>query len=80
MWARTDSRLSFCVPQEAAERKRNFEVIVAESAPSLSGQEMARRLAEAGIETTVISDSAIYAIMARVNQVRHSARYRMRWG
>lgn len=46
---------------------------MAESAPSLSGQEMARRLAEAGIETTVISDSAIYAIMARVNQVRHPA-------
>ena len=46
-----------------------FEVIVAESAPSLAGQEMAKSLAAAGIETTVISDSAVYAIMARVNQV-----------
>ncbi len=57
------------LPQEAADKKRVFEVIVAESAPSLAGQEMARSLAAAGIETTVISDSAIYAIMARVNQV-----------
>lgn len=55
--------------QEAADKKRVFEVIVAESAPNLAGQEMARALAAAGIETTVISDSAIYAIMARVNQV-----------
>lgn len=55
--------------QEAADKKRVFEVIVAESAPNLAGQEMARSLAAAGIETTVISDSAIYAIMARVNQV-----------
>lgn len=55
--------------QEAADKKRVFEVIVAESAPNLAGQEMAKSLAAAGIETTVISDSAIYAIMARVNQV-----------
>lgn len=55
--------------QEAHDKKRVFEVIVAESAPNLAGQEMARSLAAAGIETTVISDSAIYAIMARVNQV-----------
>ena len=55
--------------QEAADKKRVFEVIVAESAPSLAGQELAKSLAAAGIETTVISDSAVFAIMARVNQV-----------
>ncbi len=55
--------------KEAADKRRVFEVIVAESAPSLAGQEMARSLAAAGIETTVISDSAVYACMARVNQV-----------
>lgn len=55
--------------KEAADKKRVFEVVVAESAPSLAGQEMAKSLAAAGIETTVISDSAVYAIMARVNQV-----------
>lgn len=55
--------------KEAAERRRVFEVIVAESAPTLAGREMAKSLAAAGIETTVISDCAVYAIMARVNQV-----------
>jgi translation initiation factor eIF-2B subunit beta len=55
--------------REAAERRRAFEVIVAESAPDIAGREMAKSLAAAGIETTVISDSAVYAIMARVNQV-----------
>jgi translation initiation factor eIF-2B subunit beta len=52
-----------------AARKRKFEVIVAESAPSYSGQETAVSLSNAGIETTLITDSAIYAMMARVNKV-----------
>ena len=30
---------------------------------------MAKELASSGIETTVITDAAIYAIMARVNKV-----------
>ncbi|KAG5178526.1 eukaryotic translation initiation factor 2B beta subunit [Tribonema minus] len=46
-----------------------FSVIVAEAAPGLRGHELARALAAAGIETTVISDSAVFAIMARVNKV-----------
>jgi hypothetical protein len=58
-----------CATQEAAEKKRVFEVIVAESAPNFAGQDMAKSLAAAGIETTVIPDSAVFAIMARVNQV-----------
>jgi translation initiation factor 2B subunit (eIF-2B alpha/beta/delta family) len=33
------------------------------------GQEMARELSLAGIDTTVIYDSAIFAMMARVNKV-----------
>jgi hypothetical protein len=49
-------------------------VIVAESAPHMAGQEMAKALAEAGIDTTVVSDSAVYAIMARVNQVSRQRR------
>lgn len=32
-------------------------------------QEMAKRLAQAGIETTLITDSAIFAVMSRVNKV-----------
>jgi translation initiation factor eIF-2B subunit beta len=54
---------------KTAARKRRFEVYVAESAPSNAGQEMAASLSAAGIETTLITDSAIFAIMARVNKV-----------
>jgi len=50
-------------------KKRNFQCIVAEAAPSYGGREMAKILAEEGIETTLIPDSAIYAMMARVNKV-----------
>ncbi|KAG0292935.1 Translation initiation factor eIF-2B subunit beta [Dissophora globulifera] len=49
--------------------KRKFQVLVAESAPSYSGQEMALELSKAGIETTVIPDSAVFAVMSRVNKV-----------
>ncbi|KAJ8040346.1 Translation initiation factor eIF-2B subunit beta [Holothuria leucospilota] len=53
-----------------AGKSRKFQVIVAESAPSYKGQELAVNLAKKGnIETTVITDSAIFAIMARVNKV-----------
>ena len=52
-----------------AARTRKFEVIVAESAPDFSGHQMATNLAKAKINTTVITDSAIFAMMARVNKV-----------
>lgn len=55
---------------KAAARKRKFEVIVAESGPSLAGQQAALDLSAAGISTTLISDAAIFAMMARVNKVR----------
>eukprot|EP01083_Nonionella_stella_P085087 235697_1 len=48
---------------------RKFEVIVAEAAPTFTGQKMAKKLAAAGIDCTVISDSAVFAMMARVNTV-----------
>lgn len=54
---------------KAAARKRKFEVIVAESSPSNSGQEMATALSALGISTTLITDAAIFAMMARVNKV-----------
>ncbi len=54
---------------KSAARKRKFDVIVAESAPSFRGQELALTLSKAGIETTLIPDSAIFAMMARVNKV-----------
>lgn len=52
-----------------AAKKRTFEVVVVESSPGNEGQEMALSLASAGIETCLIPDSAIFAIMARVNKV-----------
>jgi translation initiation factor eIF-2B subunit beta len=44
-------------------------VIVAECAPSFNGQRLAVSLAEAKIPTTVINDSAVFAMMSRVNKV-----------
>jgi len=52
-----------------AAKTRNFEVIVAEAAPDFSGHQMAVNLAKSKINTTVITDSAIFAMMARVNKV-----------
>ena len=54
---------------KGAARKRKFQVIVVECAPSYQGQQLATSLAEVGIETTVITDSAVFAIMSRVNKV-----------
>ena len=54
--------------------KRKFEVIIAESAPSYQGQELATKLAKEGIETTLITDSAVFAIMSRVNKVGEGGR------
>ena len=45
------------------------QVVVAEGAPRHGGQELARLLAEEGLHTTLIPDSAIFAMMARVNKV-----------
>ncbi|ELT91105.1 hypothetical protein CAPTEDRAFT_162605, partial [Capitella teleta] len=52
-----------------AAKKRKFQVIVAECAPFFHGQELAVSLAKANIETTVITDSAVFAMMSRVNKV-----------
>eukprot|EP01012_Entosiphon_sulcatum_P062636 TRINITY_DN8909_c0_g1_i1.p1 TRINITY_DN8909_c0_g1~~TRINITY_DN8909_c0_g1_i1.p1 ORF type:complete len:387 (-),score=58.27 TRINITY_DN8909_c0_g1_i1:18-1157(-) len=53
----------------AAAKKKNFEVIVTEDAPSLSGREMAKQLSQGGVKVTVIPDSAVFAIMSRVTEV-----------
>ena len=59
---------------EVARRNRKFEVVVTEMAPTLEGHAMAQALAKAGISTTVITDAAIFAIMARVNKVGRGRR------
>jgi translation initiation factor eIF-2B subunit beta len=53
----------------AAEKKKKFDVIVTEHAPTYSGHEMVKSLSENGISATLISDAAVLAIMARVNKV-----------
>lgn len=53
----------------AAAKKRKFQVIVCEGAPHFGGHVLAKSLASFGIHTTVINDSATFAIMARVNKV-----------
>ena len=53
----------------ALKRKIRFQVIVCEGAPGYGGHEMAASLAEAGIDTVVIHDAAIFAMMARVHKV-----------
>lgn len=55
--------------KSAAEKGRKFQVIVAECAPHYKGQSMASSLAASKIATTVITDSAIFAVMSRVNKV-----------
>uniref|UniRef100_H3BG55 Translation initiation factor eIF2B subunit beta n=1 Tax=Latimeria chalumnae TaxID=7897 RepID=H3BG55_LATCH len=52
-----------------ANYKRKFHVIVAECAPFCQGHEMAVSLSKSKIETTVITDAAIFAVMSRVNKV-----------
>lgn len=54
---------------KTAAKKRQFKVVVVESAPTLNGQHMAHSLAQHGIDVTVIPDSAVFAMMARVNKV-----------
>ncbi|CAJ1946977.1 unnamed protein product [Cylindrotheca closterium] len=53
----------------AADKRLKFTVVVCESAPKYEGSEMAKSLADCGIDTCVIPDSAIFCIMARVNKV-----------
>lgn len=48
---------------------RKYEVIVAETAPSLEGQKQAAELIKSDIDTTVITDSAVFALMSSVNKV-----------
>jgi translation initiation factor eIF-2B subunit beta len=46
---------------------------VAQAAPAFNGHDMALALSSAGIDTTLIDDQAVFALMARVNKVVISA-------
>ena len=52
-----------------ARKKRSFKAVVCESGPSLKGHHMAKELSAGGIETTLIPDSAAFAIIHDVNKV-----------
>mmetsp|Transcript_7519 Transcript_7519/g.18089 ORF Transcript_7519/g.18089 Transcript_7519/m.18089 type:complete len:421 (-) Transcript_7519:2093-3355(-) len=53
----------------AADKRLKFTVVVCESAPKYEGSEMAKSLADYGIDTCLIPDSAMFCMMARVNKV-----------
>ncbi|XP_073123844.1 uncharacterized protein [Henckelia pumila] len=53
----------------AKEKKRSFRVFVAEGAPRYQGHTLAKELATRGLPTTVITDSAVFAMISRVNMV-----------
>ncbi|KAJ9554125.1 hypothetical protein OSB04_018170 [Centaurea solstitialis] len=53
----------------AKEKKRSFRVFVAEGAPRYEGHILAKELIGRGLQTTVITDSAVFAMISRVNMV-----------
>ncbi|KAJ4767720.1 Translation initiation factor eIF-2B subunit beta [Rhynchospora pubera] len=53
----------------AKQKNRSFRVFVAEGAPRYQGHVLAKELIQKGLETTVITDSAIFAMISRVNMV-----------
>ncbi|KAJ8961459.1 hypothetical protein NQ318_014707 [Aromia moschata] len=54
---------------KSSAKKRAFNVMVVEGAPFYYGHNMAASLGKSNIQTTVISDSAVFAMMSRVNKV-----------
>ncbi|KAL5539321.1 hypothetical protein UlMin_042268, partial [Ulmus minor] len=53
----------------AKEKKRSFRVFVAEGAPRYQGHLLAKELVSRGLQTTLITDSAVFAMISRVNMV-----------
>ncbi|KAG6783342.1 hypothetical protein POTOM_012788 [Populus tomentosa] len=53
----------------AKEKKRSFRVFVAEGAPRYQGHLLAKELVTRGLHTTLITDSAVFAMISRVNMV-----------
>ncbi|KAI9113634.1 hypothetical protein K1719_015561 [Acacia pycnantha] len=53
----------------AKEKKRSFRVFVVEGAPRYQGHLLAKDLAARGLQTTLITDSAVFAMISRVNMV-----------
>lgn len=56
-----------------ARKTVRFELIVLETAPTFVGHNTAKHMAEAGIQTSLVSDSSVFAVMSRVDKVIISA-------
>jgi len=54
---------------EAHSKSCNFQVLVAEGSPRNGGHDLASKLQKTGIETTLIPDASVFAVMSRVNKV-----------
>lgn len=54
---------------KAAARKRKITVVVAETAPSYHGRQLALSLSSANIPTLLVPDSAIFSLMSRISKV-----------
>jgi translation initiation factor eIF-2B subunit beta len=54
---------------KAAAHYHKYTVIVAEGGPKYGGHDMARSLSAAGVNTFLVPDSSIYALMSRVNKL-----------
>jgi translation initiation factor eIF-2B subunit beta len=52
-----------------AKKKRSFQVFIAEGAPRYQGHSLAKELVAKDLQTTVITDSAVFAMISRVNMV-----------
>lgn len=59
----------FIYSYQNAFKEKFFELVVCESSPSFAGHSTANNLSSKGINTTVIPDSAIYAVMSRIDKV-----------
>ncbi|KAL3692899.1 hypothetical protein R1sor_006550 [Riccia sorocarpa] len=52
-----------------AKKKRSFQVVVAEGSPRYQGHKLAKELTAEKLSTTLITDSAVFAMISRVNMV-----------
>ncbi|GFZ10726.1 NagB/RpiA/CoA transferase-like superfamily protein [Actinidia rufa] len=53
----------------AKQKKRSFRVFVAEGAPRYQGHVLAKELVQRGVQSTLVTDSAVFAMISQVNMV-----------
>ncbi|CAD7702060.1 unnamed protein product, partial [Ostreobium quekettii] len=70
-----ESRTTLQLLEMAKGKCPDLHVVVVEGSPRYEGHSMANQLAGAKIQTTIVTDAAVFAMMARVSQVFISCRY-----